>query len=227
MAFSSIVLWVLLISLTTVFGSLYARKFRRADGLIALYVGIVLLSNVIATKIASYDLGFSTFFAPAAALIFPVTFLLTDIVNEQFGRGETQRMILLAFITQVAATLFTYLAIKLPVAPFWGGSGSFETVLSQVPRITAASWIAFLVSENLDAYIFSWFKGITKGRHLWARNVFSSLPAMMIDSVLFATIAFLGTAPIWPLILGVTITKWLVGLIDIPFMYLNRRIMQG
>jgi len=207
------------------FGSWYARRYDRSDALIALYVGFVLFSNIAAVKIASYDLGFETFFAPAAALIFPVTFLLTDIVNERFGRVETHRMIFLAFASQVVVAIFAYLTLSLPGAPFWANEDSFKLIIGQVPRIMAAGWIAFLISENLDAYVFSWFKNYTQGRHLWARNVFSSFPAMVLDSVIFATIAFLGVLPIWPLILGVTVTKWLVGLVNIPFMYLNRSIM--
>jgi queuosine precursor transporter len=88
-----------------------------------------------------------------------------------------------------------------------------------------ASWIAFLISENVDAIIFSWFKKLTNGKHLWARNVFSSIPAMALDTFIFVTIAFYATAPLLPLITGVLVLKWLVGIVDIPFMYLNRMIM--
>lgn len=220
-----ILLWILIISLTTILGSYYARKYDRPDALIGLYVAFVAFSNIAATKIATYDLGFAQFYAPAAALIFPVTFLLTDIVNEKFGRLEVHRMIFITFITQVIITGFTYLILALPGAPFWTNQQALATVLGQVPRIIAASWAAFLLSENLDAYIFDWFKKKTQGKHLWMRNAFSSLPAMLVDSLVFTSIAFAGLLPLWPLILGLTITKWIVGLIDIPFMYLNRAIL--
>jgi uncharacterized integral membrane protein (TIGR00697 family) len=88
-----------------------------------------------------------------------------------------------------------------------------------------ASWIAFLVSGNIDAYIFDWFKKVTKGKYLWMRNVFSSLPAMALDTVIFVTIAFAGVQPLLPIIVGTMAIKWLVGIIDIPFMYLNRMIL--
>ena len=88
-----------------------------------------------------------------------------------------------------------------------------------------ASWIAFLISENTDAFIFSWFKKVTKGKHLWARNIFSSIPAMALDTVIFVSIAFYGVQPLWPLIIGVVAIKWGIGVINIPFMYLNRWIM--
>jgi uncharacterized integral membrane protein (TIGR00697 family) len=77
----------------------------------------------------------------------------------------------------------------------------------------------------VDAYLFQWFRKLTQGRHLWMRNAFSSLPAMLLDSVLFASLAFYGVLPLLPLIIGVTVTKWIFGIIDIPFMYLSRAIM--
>lgn len=220
-----ILLWIIAISFTTVIGSIYAKKFNKPDALIGLYVAFVVFSNIAAAKIAVFDLGFAQFFAPAASIIFPVTFLLTDIVNEKFGRSEVHKMIFIAFLTQIVLSAFTYLVLALPSAPFWGGQPAFASILGQVPRIMVASWIAFLISENLDAIIFSWFKKKTQGKHLWTRNALSSLPSMFIDSLIFTTIAFLGVTPILPLMIGSVVTKWLVGLINIPFMYLNRSIM--
>jgi len=204
---------------------LYARKYEKPDALIGLYVAFILFSNITAMKIAEFNLGFASFFAPAAVIIFAVTFLMTDIVNEKFGRKETQRMIFIAFLAQIAIAFFTWLILSLSPAPFWQNQSAFALILGQVPRIIIASWIAFLISENLDAYIFDWFKKLTKGKHLWMRNAFSSLPSMVVDSLLFVTIAFYGLQPVIPLIIGVIVIKWLVGIIDIPFMYLNRWVM--
>lgn len=214
-----------MITCFSTFGAWYARKYNRPDALIALYVAFVLFSNIAATKIADFDLGFFNFYAPASVLIFSVTFLLTDVVNEKFGRKETHKMIFIAFITQIAISLFSLVILSLNPAPFWNNQEAFNIIFGQVPRIVLASWTAFLISENLDAFIFDWFKKITHGKHLWMRNAFSSIPSMTIDSVIFVTIAFYGLQPIGILILGLTVTKWLVGIIDIPFMYLNRWVM--
>ena len=88
-----------------------------------------------------------------------------------------------------------------------------------------ASWTAFLITENLDAIVYSWFRKYTGGRHLWMRNAFSTIPALLLDSLIFIPVAFLGVVPILPLIIGQTAIKWLVGLINIPFMYLNKHIL--
>lgn len=220
-----IIIWIIIITTFSLAGSWYARKYNKADALIGLYVAFVLISNIIAYKIAAFDFGFTTFFATSATLVFSVTFLLTDVVNEKFGRKETQKMIFIAFITQLAVAFFIWLAISLEPAPFWPDQEIFTKIIGFAPRIMIASWIAFLISENLDAYLFAWFKKITNGKHLWMRNAFSSLPSMALDTIIFVTIAFFGIQPLLPLITGVLVIKWLIGIIDIPFMYLNRWVM--
>ncbi|MCX5999326.1 MAG: queuosine precursor transporter [Chloroflexi bacterium] len=220
-----IILWVIGITSFTILGAWYARRYDRSDGLIALYVVFVAISQIAATKIASYDLGFAIVTAPAAVLVYSVTYLFTDVVNEKFGRREVHRMIAIAFVTQIAMVFFLWLATELPPASFWKNEASWESIIGIVPRITLASWVAFLVSENFDAWVFDRFRKVTKGKHLWARNVFSSIPALTIDTLLFITIAFYGTMPLGDLIIGQLFTKWLVGLVNIPFMYFNNWIM--
>ena len=220
-----VLIWIVLITSFSLFGSWYAKKYNKPDALIGLYVAFVLVSNIIAYKIVEFDFIFMKFFATAATLVFSVTFLLTDIVNEKFGRVETQKMIFIAFITQITVAFFVWLSISLKPAPFWQDQESFARIIGFAPRVMFASLIAFIVSENIDAYLFSWFKKLTKGKHLWMRNAFSSLPSMLIDTIIFVTIAFYGVQPLLPLIIGVLVVKWLVGIIDIPFMYLNRWIM--
>lgn len=217
---------IVVISIFTLAGSFYARRYQRADALIALYVVFAALSQIIASKIATFDLGFAQVQAPAAVLIFAVTFLLTDIVNEKFGQRETHRMIGITLFTQIAMVVFLYIATKLPPAPFWNKQAEWEALLGVVWRITIASWITFVVSENLDAWLFAVFRRATKGRHLWLRNVMSTIPALTVDTILFVTLAFSGTGiPLWTLMIGQFATKYLVGILNIPFMYLNKAIM--
>jgi len=217
---------IVLVSLFTIFGSWYARRYEKPDALIALYVIFIALSQILAAKIAVFDLGFAQVTAPAAVLIFAVTFLMTDIVNEKFGRRETHKMIFIAFVTQVAMIVFIYIGTYLQPAPFWQNQGAWELIFGLVPRITLASWIAFLVSENLDAYLFALIKRLTRGSHLWLRNAGSSIISLSVDTLLFVTLAFYGTGLLlWPLMVGQFLTKYLVAIIDIPIMYLNRWIM--
>lgn len=218
------VFWIVAISALTLLGAWYVRTYKKPDALLALYVTLSVAASILASKTISFDFGFTQLFAPGAVLIFSVTFLLTDIVNEKFGRGEVMRMIWLAFGAQIAFVMFSYLVLAAEGAPFFTNQVAFETVLGAVPRLVVAGLIAFLLSEMLDAYLFQWLRSATGGKHLWMRNVFSSLPAMAIDSAVFVTFAFYGIMPILPLIIGLTIVKWLVGILDIPFMYAARAI---
>jgi uncharacterized integral membrane protein (TIGR00697 family) len=96
-----------------------------------------------------------------------------------------------------------------------------------VPRITAASWIAFTISQNIDASLFSWLRNLTKEKHLWLRNVLSDVPSLAIDSFIFIFLAFYRVAPVWQLIVGQIVTKCIIGFIDAPFIYLSYAIMHG
>jgi uncharacterized integral membrane protein (TIGR00697 family) len=218
------ILWAAFVSATTWGGAWIVRRSGRSDALLALYVTLVTFSAIAASKPIAFDLGFSTIYAPGAVLIFSVTFLLLDIVNERFGKREAQRMITLALFAQIALAAFSYLIVRATPAPFFLDQEAIETLLGSVPRIIVAGLLAFYVSEHIDAHLFHWFKMKTRGKHLWMRNAFSSLPAMFLDSAIFVTVAFLGTAPLVPLIVGLTTMKWLVGVIDIPFMYAARSI---
>lgn len=222
---SVVLIWLLTLTIASVSIPYYIRKYRKSDLAIGIYVIYLALSQIIASKIASFNLSLFQFSAPAAVLIFPFTFQITDIVNEAFGRYEVHRMIAIAFITQVLMTLFLYLGTALPPAPFWFGAKAWQEIINLVPRITLASWIAFLISENLDAILYAQLRKFTKGKHLWLRNIFSDVPSLAIDSIIFVSLAFYGQIPIWPLIQGQIVLKWLVGVLDTPFMYLSRAVL--
>lgn len=224
-----VLMWVVGVTSFTLLGSLYVRRYERADLLIGLYISFVLTAQMLAAKVAHFDLGLlGSWSGPAGILVFSVTFLLIDIVNERFGRKEAQRIIFIAFVAQVAMTFFIWLGTQFASDPALHQQGSaWNQVFSLVPRITFASWVAFLVSENVDAYLFAWMKKLTKGRYLWMRNVFSTLPALAIDSVIFVPLAFFGMpfAVLLPIVYGQIVLKWIVGIVNIPFMYMNHALL--
>lgn len=223
---SLILAWACAIAVSVMGATYFARRSGRPDALSALFVTLVLVSNLVAAKIVGFNFLIVTLYAPAATVFFSVTFLLSDIINERFGRAEAQRAIVMAALAQVAFVAFTYIALVATPAPFFNGQVAFEFVLSAVPRIAAAGLVTFFISEMLDAYLYSWFKKITEGKHLWMRYAFSSLPAMLIDSILFVTLAFAGVQPLLPLIIGLTVIKYLVGLANAPLMYAARAVLR-
>lgn len=230
-----LLVWVITIFISTIFISQYIKTQQKEDVAIAFYVLFITISQIIASKIGDFSIGTFQITAPAAVLIFPFTFQITDMVNENFGRKRTHRMIFIAFITQILMSIFIWFSIEIIPAPFWGGDPTkaqqyWISFFGSTLRITAASWIAFIITENLDAVIYAKLKKLTKDKNLWIRNVFSDIPTLALDSVLFITIAFMGDYPlilIGEMILGQIITKWFFGVIDTPFMYLSRGITTG
>ncbi|MFX0030274.1 MAG: queuosine precursor transporter [Candidatus Hermodarchaeota archaeon] len=231
-----LLVWVVVIFISTIFISQYIKIQKREDVAIAFYVLFLAMSQILAAKIGDFSIGNFTITAPVAVIIFPFTFQITDMVNENFGQKATHRMIFIAFITQIFMTIFIWFGIEISSASFWGfdwGSDPVEAqrfwanFLGSTLRITAASWIAFLITENLDAILFARFKKYTKEKNLWVRNVFSDIPTLALDSLIFVSIAFGGVMPIWTIIWGQILTKWFFGVIDTPFMYLSRGIIIG
>jgi len=234
-----LLVWLIVIFVSTIFISHYIKIQKREDVAIAFFVLFLAMSQILAAKIGDFSIGDFKIRAPVAVLIFPFTFQITDMVNENFGQRATHRMIFIAFITQIFMTIFIWFSIEMSSAPYWGfdwGSDPAEAqkwwsnFLGSTVRITAASWIAFIITENLDAILFARFKKYTKDKNLWLRNVLSDVPTLAIDSLIFVSIAFGGVMPfqvISSIIWGQILTKWFFGVIDTPFMYLSRGIIRG
>ncbi|MCK5367179.1 MAG: queuosine precursor transporter [Cyclobacteriaceae bacterium] len=214
--------------ISTVFISWYIRKYRRSDVIIALYVVYIAMSQILAAKIGV----FWNWTAPVAVIIFPFTFQLTDTINEHFGQKETHRMIFIAFISQVLMVIFLIFGNLIDPSPFWWvDNDQWLLIFGQSLSITAASWISFLLTENLDAWLYQKIKTLTKGKHLWVRSILSDIPVLALDSVIFVTLAFGVFEGQWflvgPTIIGQLLTKWFFGVIDTPFLYLDRYITKG
>jgi len=229
-------LWIVVIFISTILISQYIKMQKREDVAIALFILFITMSQILAAKIGDFSIGDYQITAPVAVLIFPFTFQITDMVNENFGQKKTHRMIFIAFITQILMVCFIWFSIEIPGAPFWGFDWQSDPTEAQTfwinflgssIRITIASWISFLITENLDALLYAKLKKITKGKNLWIRNIFSDIPTLALDSFIFVTIAFGGLLPIWPIIWGQLLTKWFFGVVDTPFMYLSRGIVNG
>jgi uncharacterized integral membrane protein (TIGR00697 family) len=217
---------IIIALIVVILGAIYARKSERPDGLIGLYITFTLASQLIAVKIAEFDFIAFKVTAPAAVFIFAVTFLITDLVNERYGQAETHRMIFIALAAQVAFSVFLIIGGALPAAPFWTAQEAWQEILGVVPRIMLASWVTFLITENLDAYLFARLRRLTQGRHVWARNAGSSFVSLTIDTVVFISLAFYGTGlPLISLMLGQFAIKYTVVIMSVPFMYLGRAVM--
>lgn len=213
-------IWITSLFISSVAGGYYIKNYDRPDALVAVYAIYLALSQILAVKIGQ----FWKWTAPGAVLIFPFLFQITDMVNEYFGRKETHRMVLIAFITQVLMSLFLWMGNRLTPAPFWKLQETWTKIFSQSIRITGASWVSFLISNNFDAWLYDKISHFTRGKLLWVRSVLSDVPSLVLDSFIFVTLAFYGIRPVLPLIVGQLVIKWLSGVVDTPFIYLHRWI---
>ncbi|MDP3061886.1 MAG: queuosine precursor transporter [Chloroflexota bacterium] len=169
----------------------------------ALFITTLLVSNIIAVKLASLA-GVVIF---AAIVVFPISYICGDVLTEVYGYRRARRVIWLGFGCNLIAVFFIWLGQVIPPASFWEGQGAYEQILGSTPRILAASFLAYLVGEFANSFILAKMKIATQGRWLWSRTIGSTLVGEGLDTVVFATLALAGTVPfsvLGPLML----TQW-------------------
>jgi len=186
----------------------------------ALFVGLLIISNIISVKL--FNLG-SLAILPAAAIVYVFTYPITDIIGEVYGKDAARKTVNAGFLTQLIVSIFVFISIQLPPAPFFEFQNQFEIILGGSFRVMIASLTAYFISQNLDVVIFHKLKDKHGSKKLWLRNNTSTMLSQLIDTIVFITIAFYGVMPISALI-GLVVTqyvfKFLVSIIDTPFVYL-------
>jgi uncharacterized integral membrane protein (TIGR00697 family) len=173
--------------------------------LVALFVTCLVAANITAVKLISlYGL-----LLPAAIVIFPVSYILGDVLTEIYGFRQARRVIWLGFLCNSIVVAAIWVGLVLPAASFWDGQEAYERILGATPRILAASFLAYLVGEFANAFVLAKMKIATEGRFLWARTIGSTLVGQGLDSLVFITLAFAGVIPLGALVAAI-VTQWLV-----------------
>ena len=185
-----------------------------------LFVVSLIVANVVASKIVS----FWGLVVPAAIVAYPVTFLITDVIGEIWGKEEANRTVKIGFVCQLFSLLLIGLAILLPVAPFANNQVEFKSILGQSFRCVTASLVAYLCSQSWDVFVFHKLKNINGEKHKWIRNNLSTMTSQIIDTAIFITIAFIGSVPnIFTMIISQYVIKVVYALLDTPFFYILTR----
>jgi queuosine precursor transporter len=180
------------------------RQFRAFDIVMAAFVAILLLSNVIgAGKVA--ELGGWTF--GAGILFFPLGYVIGDVLTEVYGYARARRCIWVGFSALLFMAFMSWVVVSLPPAAGWEGQAAYESVFGQVPRIVFASIVAFWAGEFVNSFVLAKMKVWTKGKHLWSRTIGSTVVGQGIDSIIFYPLAFWG---VWEnsQVVTVMITNW-------------------
>ncbi len=173
------------------------KQRQKADNLYltlaGLFITALVVCNLIANKFVSVDLGFYTFTLSAGVLPYPITFLITDILSEMYGRKKTSRVVLMGF----AALLFTILILWLgkqfaaiessPVS-----DSVYNAAFGNSQRVIFASMTAYLVAQLVDVRSFHFWKRLTNGKMLWLRNNASTMLSQLVDTTLVVGVLFYG-----------------------------------
>jgi queuosine precursor transporter len=184
------------------------RHFRYYDFVMAAFVAVLLLSNVIgAAKPAAITIGGEPWVFGAGILFFPLGYVIGDVLTEVYGYARARRVIWAGFAGLLFMAFMSWVVVSLPPADGWEGQAAYESVFGQVPRIVVASIIAFWAGEFVNSYVMARMKIWTQGRHLWSRTIGSTFVGQGVDSLIFYPLAFWG---VWEnsAVLTVMVTNW-------------------
>ena len=192
-------------------GALAGRPLRWFDFVMAAFVTILLLSNVLgAGKVAVVNLpGIGPWPFGAGILFFPISYVIGDVLTEVYGYARARRCIWAGFAAMLFMAFMSWVVVALPPAADWTGQAAYQQVFGQVPRIVFASICAFWVGEFVNSYVLARMKVWTQGRHLWTRTIGSTIAGEGVDSLIFYPLAFWG-AQGWTnaLVIKVLLTQW-------------------
>ena len=166
-------------------------NFKYLDIITAFFVAVLLISNVASTKLTT--IGGLTL--DAGTILFPLTYIFGDILTEVYGYNRARRVIWLGLGTNILMAAIFMIVGVLPASADWPNQEAYNTILGLAPRIVLASVVAYIAGEFVNSFILAKMKVAMKGKKLWMRTIGSTLVGQLLDTLLFATIAFYGIFP--------------------------------
>ena len=164
--------------------------------LVALFITVLITSNILAVKLIHLGtlpfqfMGSDLLFLPAAMIVFPVSYIIGDVLTEVYGFRTARGVIWLGFGCNVLVVLLLWLGGIIPPVVFWENQEAYTTILGQLPWILVGSFAAYLVGEFANSATLSLLKVRTQGRFLWVRTIGSTIVGQGLDSFVFIFIAF-------------------------------------
>jgi uncharacterized integral membrane protein (TIGR00697 family) len=177
--------------------------YRYFDLIMALFVSVLLISNVASSKIL--ELGPFTF--DGGTLLFPISYIFGDVLTEVYGYRRSRRVIWIGFASAALMAAVFAIVGALPPAEGWDNQAAYEAILGTTPRIVLGSLIAYFAGEFSNSFVLARLKVRTQGRWLWTRTIGSTIVGEGVDTLLFVTIAFAGTLP-WPLFWSIVLSNY-------------------
>ena len=190
-----------------------SRSIRWLTPIASLFVATLIISNIIAVKLVTIA-GLTL---PAAVILFPITYIIGDVLTEVYGYARARQVIWTGFFCNLVAVVAIWVAGLLPSVPFWNAGlytdpdeaqKAYMAILGFTPRLLVASFIAYLAGEFLNSIVLAKLKVKTRGRFLWLRTITSTVIGQGADSAIFISVAFIGVLPS-SLLLSAIISQWL------------------
>lgn len=172
--------------------SVKTREPRVYDIVAISFVALLILSNIAATKLIGLHIGPTLLVFDGGAVLFPLTYILGDVLSEVYGFSRARRAILAGFAFSIIAALTFLVVGAAPAGPGYENQDAFVAVLGFFPRIVAASVLGYLAGQLLNSWVLVRIKAKWGERHLWARLIGSTLVGEFADTLIFCTVAFYG-----------------------------------
>lgn len=193
------------------------------DYLIALIAVSTVLANIFVLK----QMNIFGWEATGGNIMYAAIFYMTDILHECYGTKTARKAVLIGFISSLFFLTMSQLILLYQPNSYDIAHDSFVTLFTVTPRIILGSLVAYLVSQNLDIWVYKKIKSITGEKLLWVRNNISTIIAQFVDTIIFHSIAFYGVFPIEVLI-NITIftfaIKIIIAAFDTPFLYIAKKV---
>ncbi|MFC2060004.1 queuosine precursor transporter [Chloroflexota bacterium] len=154
----------------------------------AIFVTCLITANTVGVKFASFGL----FNLPAAVVLFPLSYIVGDILTEVYGYRQARRVIWLGFFCNLVFVVIAWVGQVLPAAPLWEGQEAYESILGYTPRLLVASFCGYLAGEFGNSFILAKMKILTQGRQLWCRTIGSTIVGQGLDTLIFLPVAYFG-----------------------------------
>ncbi len=194
---------------------------QKTDILFAIFIASLVSANLLGSKITTIA-GIAV---SVGIFAYPLTFLVTDIVEEVHGKQKTKFFLVSGIIAQLFVLGIVLIAVALPPADRFSYNEEYRHIFSNSARIIIASLTAFAVSQTHDIWAFAWLKQKTGGKMLWLRNNLSTAASQLIDTTIFMFIAFYRITPQFdiPFLISLIIPYWIFkiifAVIDTPIVY--------
>jgi queuosine precursor transporter len=199
--------------------------------LAALFIASLVTSNLIFQKFFYWYpfnmeiYGVKLFEVSVGLLPYPLTFLITDILSEIYGKRKANEVVIAGIFASFFSLLIIYVSKEVP-ATSWSqvNDNTFINVFGAAPLAVLASMMAYLFAQFIDIRIYHYWKEVTKGKHLWLRNNFSTFSSQFIDTatvlILLCSFGIINWDKFWGLMISGVVFKIIIAILDTPFLYL-------